>query len=98
MWQCMMEGAEYQEHLVWARGGQGLASKRADAQSPSSPNQKALQPPTSDQWSITTLRSLDISGNIPTAPARMDAEDSPWGGLYFSLRSDTLLALTFLPG
>lgn len=76
-----MEGAEYPEPLVWVTGGQGLASKRADAQSQSSPNRKALQPPTSDQWSITTLRSLDISGNIPKAPVRMDAEDSPWGGV-----------------
>lgn len=77
----MMDGAEYQEQLGWAKRGQGLASKRADAQSQSSPNQKALQPLTSDQWSITTLRSLDISGNIPRAPVRMDAEDSPWGGV-----------------
>lgn len=77
----MMEGAEYPEPLVWVREGQGLASKRADAQSQSSPNRKALQPPTSDQWSITTLRSLDISGNILKAPVRMDAEDSPWGGV-----------------
>ena len=45
------------------------------------PSQRApLRRPLSPQWSITTLRSLDISSNIPKLSTAMDAEDSPWGG------------------
>ena len=39
------------------------------------------RPLPSPQWSTTTLKSLDITLNIPSVIA-MDAEDSPWGGLY----------------
>ncbi|MCJ1298355.1 Vacuolar protein sorting-associated protein 5 [Hypocenomyce scalaris] len=35
--------------------------------------------PASPQWSIITVRSLDISSNIPSRFSNMDAEDSPWG-------------------
>lgn len=73
------------EHLAWTRAGQGLAGKnRADSQSTSA-NQKALQLPASDNWSITTLRSLDIGGSISSNTGNMDAEDSPWGGAQRSL-------------
>ena len=34
----------------------------------------------SPQWSIATIKSLDISSNIPDLAVAMDAEDSPWGG------------------
>lgn len=43
-----------------------------------------LRPPrkgaSSPQWSITTIKSLDISSNIPKVVENMEAEDSPWGG------------------
>ena len=43
-----------------------------------SPNQDTdLTAPSS---SIETLRSLDISDNLPRLVASMDTEDSPWGG------------------
>lgn len=32
--------------------------------------------------STDTIRSLDISNNIPRIVFSMDAEDSPWGGMY----------------
>ena len=40
----------------------------------------ARRPP-SRQWSISTVKSLDISSNIPKIAVAMDAEDSPWGGM-----------------
>ena len=36
----------------------------------------------SPQWSITSIKSLDISENIPKVVKKMDAEDSPWGGQH----------------
>ena len=46
---------------------------------------RSISPP----WSITTVRSLDISFHIPQVAEviGMDAEDSPWGGLWIYLGS-----------
>ena len=44
-----------------------------------------LELPTADnipRSSTDTLRSLDISLNIPRIILPMDTEDSPWGGWY----------------
>lgn len=43
-------------------------------------NERRPAEPASPQWSIITVRSLDISSNIPSRFANMDTEDSPWGG------------------
>lgn len=37
--------------------------------------------PAGPRASLDTLRSLDISHNIPKIVSPMDAEDSPWGGM-----------------
>ena len=34
----------------------------------------------SPHWSTRSVRSLDISSNIPQVAVTMDNEDSPWGG------------------
>lgn len=36
----------------------------------------------SPNWSITTLRSADNIPSIPKLTLSMDAEDSPWGGVW----------------
>ena len=58
------------------------ASQEIDGD-PHVPNQQALStlPPSSPQWSIATVKSLDISSHIPKIAVAMDAEDSPWGGM-----------------
>ena len=38
---------------------------------------------TSPPWSILTLRSFDLQNDVVSTVARMDAEDSPWGGRKF---------------
>lgn len=40
--------------------------------------------PDMPRCSTDTLRSLDISHNIPNIVLSMDAEDSPWGGMFFN--------------
>ena len=40
--------------------------------------------PSSPQWSITAVKSIDISTEIPSILGAMDTEDSPWGGLFQS--------------
>ena len=52
----------------------------ADADLQVANHQRPLARPPSPQWSIATIKSLDISSNIPKIVA-MDAEDSPWGGM-----------------
>lgn len=84
-----MDGDGSRDDWAWGRENRGLAwssqelSTEPTLRIPSN-NQipLALKPPNSPQWSITTLRSLDISSNTSRiAAAVMDAEDSPWGGL-----------------
>ena len=58
------------------RGGENHAD-------PHLPNQKHALAPPSPPWSIATIKSLDISSNIPNIALAMDAEDSPWGGKLF---------------
>ena len=82
------------ESLAWARQSQEVATTTNDISASTStstfgpdcdshvPNHQrasALRAP-SPQWSIATVRSLDISSHIPAIAVEMDAEDSPWGG------------------
>ncbi|MCJ1420712.1 Vacuolar protein sorting-associated protein 5 [Xylographa parallela] len=46
----------------------------------------------SPQWSITSIKSLDISENIPKVVKKMDAEDSPWGDVPSKSSSHANLA------
>ena len=56
-------------------------------------HQRPFARPPSPQWSIATVKSLDISSNIPKIVA-MDAEDSPWGGMSFLHRLQAKSTLT----
>ena len=81
------------ESLAWAGQGQEVASSSrttstpststsgldGDSHVPNHPRASTLRAP-SPQWSIATVRSLDISSHIPGIAVEMDAEDSPWGG------------------
>lgn len=75
------------EKLAWA----SQASQGSDGD-PHVPNQQivsTLRPP-SPQWSIATVKSLDISSHIPKIAVAMDAEDSPWGGKLPALNRNVL--------
>ena len=66
-----------------------------DSHVPNHPRASTLRAP-SPQWSIATVRSLDISSHIPGTAFRMDAEDSPWGGTsIMPLQQHSTLTLIF---
>lgn len=44
----------------------------------------ATEEPSTLRASIDSIRSLDVSNNIPRILSPMDAEDSPWGGMRLS--------------
>lgn len=82
------------ESLAWASQSQEVASTRTSrttsasistsgldghSHAPNHHRASTLRAP-SPQWSIATVRSLDISSHIPGIAVGMDAEDSPWGG------------------
>lgn len=65
----------------------------ADANLQVTNHQRPFARPPSPQWSIATIKSLDISSNIPKI-LTMDAEDSPWGGMSFLHRIQAESTLT----
>ncbi|KAG7009958.1 vacuolar protein sorting-associated protein vps5 [Physcia stellaris] len=71
-----MSGVGGVENLAWA----SQARQGTDGD-PHVPNQQTVSTlrPSSPQWSIATVKSLDISSHIPKIAVAMDAEDSPWG-------------------
>ena len=44
----------------------------------------STEEPSTLRASIDSIRSLDVSNNIPRILSPMDAEDSPWGGMRLS--------------
>ena len=84
------------QSLAWARQSQEVGNSGrtnttsactstsgldGDSHVPNHQRVSTLRAP-SPQWSIATVRSLDISSHIPGIAVEMDAEDSPWGGTY----------------
>ncbi len=63
-----LASAELEEHT--AEGSMGVQSRIPLSPSP--------------QWSLLTLRSFDITFNLPPTSHAMDLGDSPWDGMPYS--------------
>ena len=63
------------------RIGRGLAAAEQEERTAEDQSRIPLRP--SPQWSVLTLRSFDITSNVPLPSPEMDlgdAGDSPWDG------------------
>lgn len=69
------------DKLAWAGQKPSAGMPGLDRDPPNHQRASAFRPP-SPQWSIATVKSLDISSHIPRIAAAMEAEDSPWVGTF----------------